>query len=134
MIRIRLSKIGKKHAASFRIVVGPENRTVEVLGTYNPQIKPAFFEIDKKRLGYWLTKGAKLTSAVEALIRGKYEFKPYVRREEEEKEAEAPKEEGKTETPASETPKGEDKKENKEEKNEEKTKETEESDKKGEAK
>lgn len=105
MMRIRLSKTGKKHAASFRIVVGPENKVTEVLGSYNPQLKPALFEIDKKRMEYWVSKGAQLTSAVESLIKGKYEFKPYMRQEEE-KEEESGEAAGKEAEPAKETGEG----------------------------
>ncbi len=82
MLRVRLTRTGKKHAPSFRIVVGPHSRDLEVLGSYNPQLKPASFKVDKERLEYWVSKGAKLTDAVESLLEGKYEFKPYVRREE----------------------------------------------------
>lgn len=105
MMKIRFSKTGKKHAASFRIVVGPENKVTEVLGFYNPQLKPALFEIDKKRMEYWISKGAQLTNAVESLIKGKYEFKPYIRREEE-KEEESGEAVGKEAEPAKETSEG----------------------------
>jgi len=83
MIRVRLTRTGKKHAPSFRIVVGPKSRDIEVLGFYNPQLKPASFKVDKERLEYWVSKGAKLTDAVESLLEGKYKFKPYIRKEEE---------------------------------------------------
>lgn len=78
MLRIKLIRTGKKHAPSFRVAVGPKTKVIEVLGSYNPQLNPPSFQINKERLDYWLKNGAKLTEAVEKLIQGKYEFRSYV--------------------------------------------------------
>lgn len=101
MLRIRLSKTGRKNAPAYRIVVAPgkaprDGREVDVLGHFNPTTKPPIFSLDKERLNYWLDKGAKPTEAVKSLIGGGYKFKPYrpkVMEKEVEKEA-RPKEAG----------------------------------------
>lgn len=110
MLKIRLSRTGKKNAPAYRIVVMPEKhprdgRALEVLGYFNPSVKPPTFSLDKERLKYWLSQGAQMTEAVKKLAEGKYEFKPYRPKPpetpEEEKEASSQKpkasSEGKTE-------------------------------------
>lgn len=82
MLKIRLSRTGKKNAPAYRIVVIPEKysrdgRALEVLGYFNPTIKPPVFSISKERLKYWLDQGAQMTSAVRRLVEGRYEFKVY---------------------------------------------------------
>ncbi len=82
MLKIRFSKTGKRSAPAFRIVVTPESRprdgrALEVLGHFNPSTNPPALSLDRKRLQYWLERGAQMTDAVEQLARGKYEFKPY---------------------------------------------------------
>jgi small subunit ribosomal protein S16 len=93
MLKIRLSRTGKKHAPSFRIVVIPgesprDGRALEVLGHFNPSTNPPDFKLDKERLQYWIKRGAQMTKAVEELAKGKYQFKPYYPKEKEEKEGE----------------------------------------------
>lgn len=80
MLRIKLARTGKKNAPSFRIVVGPGTKINEVLGVFNPQSDPPLFKVDKERVKYWMGQGAKSTQAVEKILEGKYEFKPYVPR------------------------------------------------------
>lgn len=82
MLKIRLLKTGKRNAPSFRIVVMPERyprdgKALEVLGHFNPSVRPPTFSLDKKRLEHWLAHGAQMTEAVKKLAEGKYEFKPY---------------------------------------------------------
>jgi len=82
VLKIRLAKIGKKHAPSYRIVVTPKEKprggeAVEILGHFNPVTNPPLLTIDKDRLRYWLEQGAQPTEAVEKLVKGKYEFKRY---------------------------------------------------------
>jgi len=89
MLRIRLVRTGKKNAPAFRVRVGSE-----VLGYFNPQPSPPQFSLDKKRIDYWIKRGAKLSPAVEKLIKGKYEFKPYRPKKAQAKETPAPPEGG----------------------------------------
>ena len=74
MLMIRLSRIGKKKHPFYRVVVTektrPRNgRFVEIVGTYDPQKKPATVQIDKERVEYWLGKGAQPTDTVRSLLR-----------------------------------------------------------------
>jgi len=82
MVKIRLSKMGKRNAPTFRIVVidsqkKRDGRSLEIIGHYNPQVNPPAFSYKKDRLKHWLKNGAVMSGAVEKLIEGKYEFKPY---------------------------------------------------------
>jgi len=110
MLRIKLVRTGKRNAPVFRVAVGEGLRVNEYLGTYNPQMTPPLVQIDKDKVKEWVGKGAQLTPAVDQLLKGKYEFQPYVPKktgaEEEEAGAESPPpaEPEQKETPAEETP------------------------------
>ena len=72
--RIRLSRVGRKHQASFRIVVAGGmhargGRVTETIGKYNPRTYPSFIEIDEKRALHWLREGAKMSESVDSLFR-----------------------------------------------------------------
>lgn len=73
-VRIRLSKVGKTHQVSFRIVVQDartkrDGRFLENLGFYNPH-NPASAQIriDRDKLEAWIKKGAKPTPGVAKLL------------------------------------------------------------------
>jgi len=62
MLRIRLSRVGKKNKAQFRVTVAdgrrsPTGKFIEILGHYNPHTKEKVFKND--RIEYWISKGAK---------------------------------------------------------------------------
>lgn len=72
MVKIRLSRTGKRNAPSFRIVVVDSQakrngRIIEGIGFYDPKTKPAMVKFDQKRLDYWLSQGAQMTEAVRKL-------------------------------------------------------------------
>ena len=73
MLSIRMTRMGSKKKPYFRLVV-TEGRSalqssfVENLGTYNPRVKPAKVEINRDRVQYWLTKGAKASDSVRTLL------------------------------------------------------------------
>ena len=74
MLTIRLARIGKKKHPYYRVVVTektrPRNgRFVEIVGTYDPQKKPAAVQLDSERVQYWLGKGAQPSETVRSLIR-----------------------------------------------------------------
>jgi small subunit ribosomal protein S16 len=74
MLKIRLAQTGTKNRKSYRIVAIEEGKrrdgkNVEVLGFYNPLVKPAQVKIDKKRMDYWVSVGAQITDAVAKLIK-----------------------------------------------------------------
>lgn len=71
MLAIKFKRIGKKHQASFRIVV-TEKRTklngryLDDLGWLNPHTDK--FELEKKRAEHWLKVGAQPTDSIHNLF------------------------------------------------------------------
>uniref|UniRef100_A0A832DRP0 30S ribosomal protein S16 n=1 Tax=candidate division WWE3 bacterium TaxID=2053526 RepID=A0A832DRP0_UNCKA len=80
MLVVKLVRKGKKNLPSFRVAVTERNKVIEFLGSYYPYSKSPRFAVSKEHLERWLKSGAKLTPAVEGLMKGKYEFKRYVPR------------------------------------------------------
>lgn len=73
MLRIRLSRTGKKKQPSYRVVVANieakrDGRIVERLGYYNPLTDPKEYRIEEDRALYWLSVGAQPTDAVRRLL------------------------------------------------------------------
>jgi small subunit ribosomal protein S16 len=73
MLRIRLSRTGKKKQPSYRVVVANieakrDGRIVERLGYYNPLSEPIEYRIREDRALYWLSVGAQPTDAVRRLL------------------------------------------------------------------
>jgi small subunit ribosomal protein S16 len=73
MLRIRLSRTGRKNLNLFRVVVAEhkapvKGRFVEILGNFNPNSKLANFKVNEKRLRYWLSVGAQPTDTVTNLL------------------------------------------------------------------
>lgn len=73
MLRIRLSRTGKKKQPSYRVVVADieakrDGRVVERLGYYNPLSEPIEYRIQEDRALYWLSVGAQPTDAVRRLL------------------------------------------------------------------
>lgn len=71
-VRIRLTKVGKKHQVSFRIVAQDakskrDGKFLEILGFYNPHAKPEL-KIKDDRMNFWILRGAKPTEAVTKLL------------------------------------------------------------------
>lgn len=72
MLRMRLSRRGKKNAPFYRIVV-TDKRTkrdgapVEEVGTYNPKTKE--LKLDKTKAEGWIKKGAIPTETVACLLK-----------------------------------------------------------------
>jgi len=79
MLSIKLIRTGKKNYPSFRVVViGSGIKIIETLGSYYPHLNPPRLSIVKDRIDYWRKSGARLSSAVDRLLKGKYEFRRYV--------------------------------------------------------
>lgn len=81
MLAIRLSKVGKKNAPSYRIVVankrsGRDCGGHEILGYYNP-LQEEKLKVDKEKVEKWVKLGAKPTPAVDKLLKGEYKFVKY---------------------------------------------------------
>ena len=74
MLTIRLARIGKKKHPFYRVIVTEKTRPrnglfVEIVGTYDPQKKPAIVQLNNERVQYWLGKGAQPSDTVRSLIR-----------------------------------------------------------------
>ena len=71
MLKIRLQRVGKKNAPSYRVVLAentapPQGKFQEILGFYNPRKKEKSFK--KERIEHWLSKGAQLSPTVHNLL------------------------------------------------------------------
>ena len=73
MLRIRLTRTGKKRQPSYRVVVANseskrDGRIVERIGNYNPLVNPTEYKIQEDRALYWLSVGAQPSDAVRRLL------------------------------------------------------------------
>ncbi|RMD77732.1 30S ribosomal protein S16 [Candidatus Dojkabacteria bacterium] len=71
MVKIRLSRVGRKNLPSYKIVVTDarrkrESNFIECLGSYSPITKNLV--IDEDRAKYWIGVGARPTDTVKALL------------------------------------------------------------------
>jgi len=74
MVKIRLRRVGKRHKASYRVVVADsrsprDGAFIEVIGHYNPLTDPATVRIDEEKALTWLGHGAQPTDTVSSLLR-----------------------------------------------------------------
>lgn len=74
MLKIKLSRTGKKNQPSFRVVVQEarakaNGKVVEILGHYLPLHQPAVIKIDKIKYQEWINKGAQPTETVRNLFK-----------------------------------------------------------------
>lgn len=72
-VKIRLTRIGRHKKPFYRIVVADskfprDGRFIEILGLYDPLIKPARVEIMEERAALWLKRGAKMTDTVRSIL------------------------------------------------------------------
>jgi len=73
MLSIRMRRTGSKKRPFFRIVVSEarskkEGQFIDILGFYNPRLKPAVFEINKERVAHWVKMGARPSDSVRTLM------------------------------------------------------------------
>lgn len=71
MLCLKLSRVGKKGQASFRLIVtgktkDPWGEYLELLGHYNPKTKKADLKIE--RIKHWIKQGAQTTATVHNLL------------------------------------------------------------------
>lgn len=74
MVKIRLTRVGKKKQAVFRVVVTDsrsprDGRFIEIIGQYNPRSEPSDIQIDEEKALNWLAKGAQASEQVTALMK-----------------------------------------------------------------
>lgn len=76
MVRIRLTRMGRKKAPYYRLVIqdsrrARDGRFIEIIGRYQP-VNPAQekqLEVEAERALYWLHNGAQPTETVRSLLR-----------------------------------------------------------------
>ncbi len=73
MLKIRLSRVGKKKQPTYRVVIADaraprDGKYVEIVGTYNPRTEPDTFVIDEDKVRGWLAKGAQPTMRMHKLL------------------------------------------------------------------
>lgn len=73
MLKIKLTRVGKRDQALYRIVVNEardkrDGKYAEVIGNYNPGTNPASVTIDKEKYNSWIEKGAQPTQTVKKLF------------------------------------------------------------------
>jgi len=73
-VKIRLKRMGKKKAPSYRVVVADarsprDGRIIENLGWYNPLVEPSVIKVDEEKVLRWLGNGAQPTESVEMLLK-----------------------------------------------------------------
>lgn len=74
MVKIRLTRVGKKKKPSYRIVVADsrsprDGKIISQIGHYDPMCDPILVKIDKKQMESWVNKGAQLSNAVRLLLK-----------------------------------------------------------------
>ena len=74
MLRIKLSRVGKKNQPSYRIVVTEQRdkrdgKYIEQVGFYNPSSTPKDIRFEKDLYQQWLAKGAQPTDTVASLYK-----------------------------------------------------------------
>ncbi|MSQ05670.1 MAG: 30S ribosomal protein S16 [Dehalococcoidia bacterium] len=73
MLRIRLRRVGKRGAPSYRIVVAEaasprDGAYIEWIGHYDPKIDPPAITLKLDRAEEWIRKGAQPSEAVQHMI------------------------------------------------------------------
>lgn len=73
MVKIRLTETGSKNAKTYRLIAIEEGKrrdgaAIEILGYYNPLVKPPEIKIKKERVDYWISKGAQLTESARKIV------------------------------------------------------------------
>lgn len=73
MLMIRLSRVGKTKQPSYRVIVSekqqdPWGKYLEIVGSYNPLVKPKQIKLNAERIQYWISKGAQASATVHNLL------------------------------------------------------------------
>ncbi len=73
-VHIRMRRIGRRNRPYYRIVAADHRRAregkfLEILGTYDPVVKPALVKLFEDRLSHWLNEGAEPSDTVRTLLR-----------------------------------------------------------------
>jgi small subunit ribosomal protein S16 len=73
-LKIRFSRFGTKNEPHYRVVVTEarsrrDGDSVEQIGAYNPRSKGNPLNIKLDRYDYWVSKGAKPTTSLHAMVK-----------------------------------------------------------------
>lgn len=73
MLRIKLSRVGKRKQPSYRLLVterqkDPWGTYIENVGTFNPLTNPATVNLKEDRIKHWLSVGAEPTDTVHNIL------------------------------------------------------------------
>jgi small subunit ribosomal protein S16 len=73
-VKLRLTRMGKKKAPFYRVVVADERaprdgRFIESVGIYDPKQSPSVFKVDEDKVKQWISNGAKPTETVGKLLK-----------------------------------------------------------------
>ena len=73
MVKIRLSRLGRKKRPFYRIVAinsrsSRDGKFLEILGTYDPLQDPSVTNLDIEKINNWISKGAQLSNRVLKLV------------------------------------------------------------------
>ena len=73
MVRIRLTRVGRKKFPFWRVVVADirrarDGRFIEILGQYQPLYDPPIIKLDEDRALYWLNQGAQPSDTVRSIF------------------------------------------------------------------
>ena len=72
-VKLRLKRIGRKKSPYYRIVVIEDSNSrngeeVEIIGTYDPMVKPSNVEVKEDRVKHWISVGAQPSDTVSRLL------------------------------------------------------------------
>lgn len=73
-VKIRLTRLGKKKAPFYRIIVADsrsprDGKFIEEIGTYNPNTDPSEFKVNEELAKKWLANGAQPTDTVAKIFK-----------------------------------------------------------------
>lgn len=72
-VKIRLKRMGAKHAPFYRVVVADsrsprDGKFIEEIGYYNPTTDPTTIKIDVEKATKWMKNGAQPSDTVKRLL------------------------------------------------------------------
>lgn len=73
MLRIRLQRLGRNKQPTYRIIISEGIRdtqygSLEILGNYNPALKPKVVNLNADRIKHWISVGAQPSDTVKNLL------------------------------------------------------------------
>lgn len=79
-VRIRMTRMGAKKKPFYRFVAADsesprDGRFLDILGYYDPMKDPAVVKIHEDKMNYWIEKGARVSEAVQAILKRERKMK-----------------------------------------------------------